>query len=837
MKKILRLTRIMTLVLAVVMMLSSISVLTVRAEGNNTVIFPKLMQRTDDGRIKITSPGGLMAEDSTGRVWGDAGIVWNEGDESGVGYPSGIGYPFCRYTETEEVEVQKRGQTVIYTRYTDYLDCYLTDFIKTHDESEWPSIVVKGSDGVPFYFTDYGRNGNNCDFKEDGLFDRYYVKYGYDEASGFWLEDKVYKGPYVKNSTWHYKGVSIEEATENARKEIENGKVINGKAKKSVQPPKDLSKMVVITDDDTEPSKPDDVKPSEPSEPVNPPTEGEEITDPYADVNTLGATVKLSTDCIKVKKNSAAQKPRPKSVKVGKKTLKRNKTFVVSYEKYEGEWYEVNAVTDEGIYRLVITGKNGYDGVYKKRLYVTADKTIKAMSSASVSVNKMYYTGEPITSGVIKTAKVGKRVLAEGTDYTVTYANNINSGKAQVTLTAVEGSGLLGTKTVNFTINDNKMSKAKVKGIVAMTYSPDEAMKQDMSKVELTYGTKKLAENTDFTVTYANNTKAGTAKMVFTGKGIYNGTLTKTFKINKLALNDSMLDEASKNIKMAYTGKAVKPEVSLTYGNTALKKGTDYTLTYSNNVKESTDAKPAWIVVKGKGNYAGSFKVSFTIVPEADDTGAKPNAKINTHSAKEAPEEDDTVSGNSTTDETPAEDENVSESDTPDETPAEDETPAIDENPEENPEETPATDEDPEETPAEGGNPEETSAVDETTEKEPAEDETVSGNSLTEDTIEDEAVTEDETVSEEPVVEDDTVAEKVITLSVGTLIDCEDYDQYFESYDEKDGENTKFGETDDAKTEALRYVEEGKEGSYAVIMCEGKIICGFIKIDGNIIKY
>ena len=57
------------------------------------------------------------------------------------------------------------------------------------------------------------------------------------------------------------------------------------------------------------------------------------------------------------------------------------------------------------------------------------------------------------------------------------------------------------------------------------------------------------------------------------------------------------------------TGKAIKPAVTVKYNGKKLKKGTDYTLSYSDN-KEVGTAK---IVVKGKGAYTGSKTLSFKI--------------------------------------------------------------------------------------------------------------------------------------------------------------------------------------------------------------------------------
>lgn len=60
-----------------------------------------------------------------------------------------------------------------------------------------------------------------------------------------------------------------------------------------------------------------------------------------------------------------------------------------------------------------------------------------------------------------------------------------------------------------------------------------------------------------------------------------------------------------------YTGKAVTPAVTVKYGSTTLKSGTDYTLTWSNNVNVGTKAK---VTITGKGNYTGSVAKTFSIL-------------------------------------------------------------------------------------------------------------------------------------------------------------------------------------------------------------------------------
>ena len=61
-----------------------------------------------------------------------------------------------------------------------------------------------------------------------------------------------------------------------------------------------------------------------------------------------------------------------------------------------------------------------------------------------------------------------------------------------------------------------------------------------------------------------------------------------------------------------YSGKAQTPALTVKYGKTALKKDTDYTLKYANNVKVGA----ATVTVTGKGDYTGTKKLTFKINPK-----------------------------------------------------------------------------------------------------------------------------------------------------------------------------------------------------------------------------
>lgn len=63
--------------------------------------------------------------------------------------------------------------------------------------------------------------------------------------------------------------------------------------------------------------------------------------------------------------------------------------------------------------------------------------------------------------------------------------------------------------------------------------------------------------------------------------------------------------------EMTYTGTALKPSPTVSVRGEILKAGTDYTVTYSNNVDAGKNT--AIIIITGKGNYTGTKRIPFTI--------------------------------------------------------------------------------------------------------------------------------------------------------------------------------------------------------------------------------
>lgn len=122
-------------------------------------------------------------------------------------------------------------------------------------------------------------------------------------------------------------------------------------------------------------------------------------------------------------------------------------------------------------------------------------------------------------------------------------------------------------------ISKKSLAAAKVSGIVNKSYT-GQPIKQ--SPV-VTLGTTTLKNGRDYKVAYANNVAVGSASMIILGAGNYSGTIYKSFTITKS--NVAKLS-VSGLVNKAYTGKTIKPAITVKNGKTTLKSGKNYTITY-----------------------------------------------------------------------------------------------------------------------------------------------------------------------------------------------------------------------------------------------------------------
>ena len=212
------------------------------------------------------------------------------------------------------------------------------------------------------------------------------------------------------------------------------------------------------------------------------------------------------------------------------------------------------------------------------------------------------YTGSLIAPNI--TVSCNDVELVKNTDYTVSYSNNKNVGTATISITGI--GDYTGTITKNFNIVARDISDTTIGSIPNQTYTGNSISALPV----ITYNGATLTKGTDYTLTYSNNVNVGTGTVTITGKGNFKGTTSKTFSISARAMSDTSVANIS---SQTYTGNVISPLPTITYNNKTLKKDTDYTLSYSNNINAGT----ATITITGKGNFTGMTSTTFIITQKS----------------------------------------------------------------------------------------------------------------------------------------------------------------------------------------------------------------------------
>ena len=294
------------------------------------------------------------------------------------------------------------------------------------------------------------------------------------------------------------------------------------------------------------------------------------------------------------------------TVTFGGKVLQEGKDYTISYRN------NLNV----GVATVIATGMGDYTGYTSKNFTITKS----AMAGGTVSVaSSVSFTGSNITPSV--TVKVAGRSLTNGTDYTVSYSNNKNVGKATVKIT---GKGnYSGSLSAKFDIVPAKQQiqklETKYKGFFvdwaqkgsATGYDVEYSVKANMSGAV----SKHLTANKPDTLTVSGLAGDKTYYVRVRSYTNVNGKVYygawSDIKSIKTANNDITKATVSGISTKAFTGKAIKQNVTVKVGNTVLKNGTDYTVSYSNNKKVGK----ATVKITGKGKYGGVITKTFKINP------------------------------------------------------------------------------------------------------------------------------------------------------------------------------------------------------------------------------
>ena len=278
-------------------------------------------------------------------------------------------------------------------------------------------------------------------------------------------------------------------------------------------------------------------------------------------------------------------------ITIGKRTLVKDVDYTIEYNGNH---------SDCGTATMTIHGIGNFAGS-RNVSYRIVSKPITTAGITVEAIADQTFTGTNIIPDVVVTD--GEKLLKKGVDYRlVAGPNSVNPGEATVTIEGIGNYG--GQRNEVFRIFGDLSKHGKIADIAAQFYTGEE----QCPEVTVSFNGATLKKGTDYEVVYSNNVAVGTASVIVTGKGVYSGVATKTFRV---ARNIAQAVTTNKYAdEYTYTSGQIKPINQVYYNGTLLKEGTDYTLTYKNNI----NAGNASVVIAGQGNYAGSKELTYRIV-------------------------------------------------------------------------------------------------------------------------------------------------------------------------------------------------------------------------------
>lgn len=189
------------------------------------------------------------------------------------------------------------------------------------------------------------------------------------------------------------------------------------------------------------------------------------------------------------------------------------------------------------------------------------------------------------------------KTLKSGTDYTVTYKNNLNAGTGSVVIT---GKGAYsGTVTKTFTIAKRSVANCHI-DFDAVHYFANARIKPAV-KVSIN-GADVYSGN--YTVSYSNNIASGAATITIKGKNNLSGTVTKKFAILPKSI--------SKFTIITSTNSANKYQPKVTVKAKASDSSAVYNGNYTVSYKKLSNTQ-VQITVTGKNSLRGTKTIKVNV--------------------------------------------------------------------------------------------------------------------------------------------------------------------------------------------------------------------------------
>jgi hypothetical protein len=269
---------------------------------------------------------------------------------------------------------------------------------------------------------------------------------------------------------------------------------------------------------------------------------------------------------------------------------------------------------------VIIKGKGNFTGSVSKTFTINpvnlddykADKGLQKI--LTISPVYMKYTGNKL-NGVPAVKFNGKTLSVKSKEYSLEYKDTATgayqeNGEYDITIVGA-GKNFIGSTTVKQYISGKLISKVKITlDKSSYPYNADTG-KTYPETITVKDGTTILEKDVDYTVSFADYEKIGTATAIITGKGDYTGVATKTYKITGTKLTSKMVKQLE-HFVYEETEHSVAYGVNYTISDNevALVEGLDYTISYSG---DRTNAGKFKVTFTGIKKYTGSVTKTYTI--------------------------------------------------------------------------------------------------------------------------------------------------------------------------------------------------------------------------------
>ncbi len=283
-----------------------------------------------------------------------------------------------------------------------------------------------------------------------------------------------------------------------------------------------------------------------------------------------------------VEYDGTSKRPQP-VVKYGKMTLTKGTDYSLYYRNNR----------EMGTATITITGKGDYFGTRNVTFTITGRQINKAKFAGFKT--SFPYKGDTVYQSEA-VLKYGEEELVLGTDYTTSYNNHLNKGKATVTYIGL--GNYTGTLKKTYNIAAYNIASDVENRISLSTDEISTVYENGGSRPSLKVydGMKLLTEGKDYTLSYQNHTAVTTQTTVkpptitVKGKGNYTGVFAekKTFTITPKAFTEVTIT-APDVAASPKTGRYKAVPVLTDTNGKKLKAGTDYNKIYTYTYKDLTE--------------------------------------------------------------------------------------------------------------------------------------------------------------------------------------------------------------------------------------------------------